>query len=72
VDESEEDTHRQSPLNLSWQLATLSEKISFELLYEHGTRNATVEIDGQGSVIRISDPNKQDNDIRVFNELKEE
>ena len=63
---------QQSPLNLNWETAQLSVDIRFELLYRHRMSNATVSIQGDGSLIKIDYPNELDNEIRVFNELAED
>lgn len=40
-------------------------------MYDYKISNATVSIDGEGSVIRVEYPNELDNDIRVYNEIGE-
>lgn len=62
----------QSPLNLSWDEAEANKNIHFDMLYTHSLRNATVAIEGDGTTIKVNYPNLQDNDIRVWNELKED
>ena len=62
----------QSPLNLSWEEAEANEYIHFDLLYTHALNNATVAIEGDGTTIKINYPNQQDNDIRVWNERRED
>ena len=44
----------------------------FDLLYTHAMNNATVSIEGEGTTIKVNYPNQQDNDIRVWNERKED
>ena len=61
----------QSPINLSLSEAVPSSKIKFELLYNYLLANATVSVDGEGSMIRINYPNELDNDIKVYNEQNE-
>ena len=61
----------QSPLNLSWEEATGHDDIRYEILYQHKLQNATVSIEGEGSMIRIDYPNSLDNDIRVYNQFNE-
>ena len=46
--------------------------MQFDLLYEHKINNATMSVDGEGTIIRVDYPNELDNDIRVYNELREE
>ena len=46
--------------------------IQFDLLYEYKLSNATVNVDADGSVIRVDYPNKLDNDLRVYNERRED
>jgi len=61
----------QSPIDLSLNQATPSDKIKFDLIYDHLFSNATVTIDGEGSIIRVNYPNELENDIRVYNEIGE-
>ena len=61
----------QSPINLNTAEATESSDIRFELNYTHKISNATVQVEGDGSLVRVYNPNIEDNDIRVYNELNE-
>ena len=65
-------SEEQSPLNLSWDDAEENEYIHFDMLYTHSLSNATVAIEGDGTTIKVNYPNLEDNDIRVWNELKED
>lgn len=62
----------QSPVNLSWDTATESKELQFELFYKYKLSNATVTVEGDGSMIRIDYPNKLDNNITVVNEKHED
>ena len=50
----------------------MTDDVQFDLLYEHKINNATVSVDGDGTIIRIDYPNVLDDDIKVYNELREE
>lgn len=58
-------------MDLLWETAELNTNIKFDMLYDHKLGNSTVTVDGEGSVIRIDYPNRQDNDIIVYNELQQ-
>ena len=62
----------QSPIDLEYETAVFNKYIRYERLYNHKLDNATVTVDGGGSVIRIDYPNKYDNDIILYNELNQE
>lgn len=42
------------------------------MLYDYKLNNATLKVDADGSVIRVDYPNVKDNDLRVFNERRED
>ncbi len=62
----------QSPIDLQYETAVYNKYIRYERLYNHKLDNATVTVDGGGSVIRIDYPNSLDNDIVIYNELNQE
>ena len=57
---------------MSWQTAESNDSIQFDLLYEHPHNNATVKVMADGTVIMLDYPNKLDNDLRVYNERRED
>lgn len=56
---------------MSWEDGEPNVNIHFDIVYTHKLNNATVSIEGEGTTIKVNYPNHEDNDIRVWNELRE-